>query len=441
MPAPRQSLWHLFWPIFFEYALLMLVGCMDTVMLSMVSDQAVAAAGTANTYLYLVSMIFTIMSTGALTVMTQYIGAGHPEVAVKARRIGGLFNAFMGGAFSLLFACHSRRILTLLDTSTAILEDAVVYTTIVGASCMLLALTNIYSAYLRSFGYARLTLIAAGVSNVINIVLNTVFIVCGWGCMGVALATVISRVIHLVLAIIFSFSINRHRSIPCDIPGRTLFWQIIKIGLPSAGELIMFNLSISFMVRCLNQMDTSGTAIGVYSYCNQIGNLIYCAAVSLSQANGILVGWLVGDGHMDDSYRQTLASVKWGTIVTGAAAILAAFLSRPILGMLTDDAAILSYVFPIMGVNIIKELGRQGNYIIGTALKASGDATITVIMGLACMPACAFLGSYMLGLCLGWGIYGAWIGMCCDEGIRFLWMLGRWHSRRWEKKALIHSSP
>lgn len=92
---------------------------------------------------------------------------------------------------------------------------------------------------------------------------------------------------------------------------------------------------------------------------------------------------------------------------------------------------------PVMSINVLKELGRAGNYIIGTALKSSGDATITVIMGVVYMPTCAFLGSYVLGLRLGWGIYGAWIGMTCDECIRCIWMYLRLRSRKWEQKALI----
>ncbi|MDD5805652.1 hypothetical protein ACTQWG_10300 [Blautia sp. HCP3S3_H10_1] len=53
MKTTEKTLKQLFWPIFIEYALLMLVGVADTVMLSLVSDQAVAGVGTANTYSWL----------------------------------------------------------------------------------------------------------------------------------------------------------------------------------------------------------------------------------------------------------------------------------------------------------------------------------------------------------------------------------------------------
>lgn len=439
MKPTEKTLKQLFWPVFIEYTLLMLVGVADTVMLSLVSDQAVAGVGTANTYLYLVSMIFTVMSTGALTVMTQYIGAGQPAVAVRAKKIGLFFNVLVGGFFTVLFLSLPGSILRLLSTADAIYADAVTYMTMVGGTCVLLAATNVYSSYLRSFGYARFTLIATAAGNVMNIVLNGVFIARGWGVRGVSLATILSRFLILALMILFSQKVKIPAGETGSIDNREIFREIVKIGMPAAGELIVFNLSISFEVRCLNLMDVNGTAVGVYSYCNQICNLIYCAAVSLSQANGIIVGWRVGERRFDDSYRETMTAVKYGTLISGAVALLCAFITRSILGILTSNQLILACVTPVMLINVLKELGRAGNYIIGTALKSSGDAAITVIMGIISMPTCAFLGSYVLGLRLGWGIYGAWIGMACDECIRCIWMYFRLRSRKWEKKALIQA--
>ena len=437
MDHTRKTLSQLFWPVFIEYLLLMLVGVADTVMLSFVGDKAVSGVGTSNTYLYLVSMVFTIMSTGALTVMTQYIGAKHGEVAIQAKKLGLLFNAIIGGIFTLLFLLCSRPILHVLSTADAIFEEANTYMMMVGATCILLAVTNVYSSYLRAFGFARYTLISTAAGDIMNIVLNGIFIWMGWGVFGVSLATILSRILTLVLIISYSKRIQK------DVPqgesresNRKILSEIVRIGLPAAGELIVFNLSISFEMRCLNLMDAEGIAVGVYSYCNQICNLIYCAAVALSQANGIIVGWRVGERRFDESYRQTMTSVKWGTLVSGFTALLCAVITKPILSVLTDNAQILSLVTVVMVINVFKELGRAGNYIIGTALKSSGDATITVIMGICSMPICAVLGSYVLGLKLGYGVYGAWVGMALDECIRCTWMYLRLRSGKWEKKAL-----
>ena len=45
-------------------------------MFSSVGDQAVGAIGTANTYIGMFIIMFSIISSGMIAVMTQYIGAG-----------------------------------------------------------------------------------------------------------------------------------------------------------------------------------------------------------------------------------------------------------------------------------------------------------------------------------------------------------------------------
>ena len=54
----------------------MLSGMVDTLMLSSVGDYAVGAVGTANSYIGMFIIMFSIISSGMMTVMTQNIGAG-----------------------------------------------------------------------------------------------------------------------------------------------------------------------------------------------------------------------------------------------------------------------------------------------------------------------------------------------------------------------------
>ncbi|MDR1447221.1 MAG: hypothetical protein LBI90_10045, partial [Treponema sp.] len=167
--------------------------------------------------------------------------------------------------------------------------------------------------------------------------------------------------------------------------------------------------------------------------------LIYCVAVSLSQANGIIAGWRVGEGRFEACYHETMKAVKYGMAITAVIAVFFAFTGKTLLGLLTDNQSILGFVSIVMIINIVKEIGRSGNYIISMALRTSGDAAITVIMGLVTMPLGAFLGSYILGIKFGMGVYGAWIGMALDEGLRCLWMYARFHSRKWMSKVLVHA--
>ena len=79
-----KQLTRLFIPICLETLFYMLSGMVDTLMLSAVGDYAVGAVGTANSYIGIFIIMFSIISSGMVSVMTQNIGAGRPGVAYQA---------------------------------------------------------------------------------------------------------------------------------------------------------------------------------------------------------------------------------------------------------------------------------------------------------------------------------------------------------------------
>ena len=88
----NQKLFLLFIPIFIETFLLMLSGMVDSFMVSRISDDAVGAIGTANSYFNMLFLVFAVISNGLLSVMSQYIGAGKKGVAFQARQLAIVLN-------------------------------------------------------------------------------------------------------------------------------------------------------------------------------------------------------------------------------------------------------------------------------------------------------------------------------------------------------------
>ena len=182
MQVQRKTLTQLSIPICFETLFYMLAGMVDTLMLSSVSDQAVGAVGTANTYISVFIIMFGIISSGMVAVMTQNIGAGKPGIAYQARQLGLIFNAVIGVLMSVFLAVFSGNILKMVSIAPALFDSANTYLRIVGGACFLNALIPIYSSYLRVFGYTKQSLWASIIGNVINFILNAVFLfVMHWG--------------------------------------------------------------------------------------------------------------------------------------------------------------------------------------------------------------------------------------------------------------------
>ena len=303
----QKGLRQLFFPIFIEVLFFMLVGSIDTLMLSSVGDDKVGAVGAANTYLSVFTISFSVISTGVMAVMTQYIGADKNGVARQAKNIGVIFNGIVGGVLSLVLLFWSGPVLQMLGTADRLLPHATVYMRIVGGTSILTALTPIFTSYLRAFGYTREPLISNVTANVLNIILNSVFLfVLDYGVAGVAMATAISRGVGLLFAIIMCMKKIKIPKEAEKIGVGTVCKNILQVGVPSALESAHYNVAMAIVMKFLNEMSEDGIYVTAKSYSSQITMFSYCAGVALSSANAIIVGWRIGEKRYDECYRASL---------------------------------------------------------------------------------------------------------------------------------------
>ncbi|MFR7716826.1 MAG: MATE family efflux transporter [Clostridium sp.] len=434
----RKTLSQLSVPICLETLFYMLSGMVDTLMLSSVSDQAVGAVGTANTYIGVFIVMFGVISSGMIAVMSQNIGAGRPGIAYQARQLGLMFNAFIGILMSVVLAIFSGRILKIVSIASALFEPAETYLKIVGGTCFLNALIPIFSSYLRVFGYTKHSLIGTIVGNVLNIILNSVFLfVFNWGVMGVAVATVISRVVNLVIVAVMGAVLIKAKQSPDRILPRKILAQIVKIGFPSAFETALYNIAMTFIVRFMNQMDANGMNVTARSYAMQIANFSYCAGAALAQANAIMTGWRIGAKEFEECDRGIKKAEIYGLVIATCFSVTFALFGHIIVHIFTDDAQMISLVVKLLIIDIFLELGRVTNLVYSQALKTSGDAVFPVIMGAIFMYLFAVGGTYFLGIHLGFLAVGAYIAMAGDECARAVGMVLRWKSGKWKSKSLI----
>ena len=292
-----KSLTKLFIPIALETLCYILAGMVDTMMLSTVGDNAVGAVGTANTYINVFIIMFGIVSSGMIAVMTQYIGAERTGVAYQARQLGAVLNLALGVVLSVFLFVFSEDVLEIVGVAPLLMDYAKTYLKIVGSFCFVNALIPIFSSYLRAFGYTKQPLIATVLSNVLNLCLNAVFLfVFHSGVAGVAAATVISRFLNLAIVIISSGRLVKPDKETDHLGNKEVFVQIIKVGLPSAMETAFYNVAMTLTIRFLNQMDDAGLNVTARAYAAQIANFSYCVGVALAQANAILAGWRIGGG-------------------------------------------------------------------------------------------------------------------------------------------------
>lgn len=428
----------LYIPIALETLFTMLAGMVDTIMLSTVGDNAVGAVGTANTYIGVFIIMFHVVSSGMIAVMTQYIGAKRVGVAYQARQLGAVFNAVIGVLLSVFLFAFSENILEIVGVAPLLMGYAKTYLRIVGGACFLNALIPIFSSYLRAFGHTKQPLAATVIANVVNLCLNAVFLfVFHSGVAGVAAATVISRFLNLVIVMMASKFLVKAYEDKERLKNTEVFAQIIKVGLPSALETALYNVAMTLTIRFLNQMDESGFHVTARAYAAQIANFSYCAGAALAQANAIMTGWRIGERDFEACDRGTKKAACIGICVAAGLETVFVLCSGDLIRLFTDDVEMIALVRTLMTIDIVLEVGRVTNLVFGQALKTSGDALFTTIIGVIFMYLCMVGGTWFFGIHLNLLAVGAYIGLASDECVRAVFMFLRWQSGKWRTKGFI----
>lgn len=441
----QLTLFALVWPIFIESLLRILFGNVDTFMLSAYSDNAVAGVGAANQFISIIILMIQVVCSGSTIIISQYLGAENRKRASEVALVSIAFNMILGLLISIVMFTCSSSLLKLMNFELEIYNYSKEFLTIIGSFSFIQALSITVSAILRSYGLVRYPMYVNMGANILNIFGNSIFIYGLFGMpvlgvKGVAISTIASQLIGLVAIILvlvknvdMEFSIKKISSMPINII-KNVLKEIFKIGGPSAGESLSYNLSQIVITAIIGTMGSYALTSRIYVF--NLMFLIMLASISIGQGTQIIVGRLVGAGKMDDAYKTCIRSLKIAIAVSFSVAVLFALSSSMLLGLFTDDPRILSVGRLLLFVTIFLEPGRAFNIVLGFSLRGAGDAKFILILGLIFMWIVAVFMSYVLGIKLHLGLLGVWIAFALDEWIRGIFMLARWRSRAWENQSL-----
>ena len=431
-------------PIFVETLLVMMLGAVDTFMLSRYSDNSVAAVGVVNQLMNLVFLLFEVISLGTSILCSQYIGAGRRDKVVQVVGISLLFNLISGLMISACLYFFADDMLILMGLRPDLMSFGLPYMKIVGGFAFLQAISLSLSASLRSANKAKYPMYVSMVVNVLNIIGNYSLIfgkfgMPALGVEGAAISTSVCRGVSVIILMVVLF--KKHiPSFPKEyftpFPWIELK-NLLKIGIPSAGEHFSYSLSQVVISYFINMI--SNQALAVRSYVVNIVMFTYIFALAISQGGAILIGQLVGKEKIHAAYAIGKRVMRLGATISVSLSLLTAIFGKHILGMLTSDPWIISTGAAILWIEVLLENGRALNFFGVNALRSAGDIYFPVIIGIIVMWGVQVVGSYILGISLGWGLIAMWAVFALDENIRGFIFLRRWNSFKWVGKSFLNS--
>ena len=429
-------------PMFLELFLNTMVNNIDTLMLSHYDEAAVGAVGNANTIMFMMNILFNVIATATSVVVAQYLGAKRYDKMNMIYTLAFAVNFVVGVVLSAGFCAANPLIMDFLHISATMRPHAMIYIYIVGGGGFLMSVYMVMLQILRCNGYPKIGMwITLGI-NVINIFGNYLFLYgplkyLNMGVAGVAISTVVARGIAVVGVIVFFYvmkigkmSLRYLRPFPYKLLGK-----MVKIGLPTAGENLTYNLYQTTLLSFVNAMGEDAT--NARSYCNALISFAMIFSNACAMSTQIITGHLVGAGKNEEAYKRVFKTLRTSLPITIALAGINAILCRYTLQFFTENENIIALGQMIMIVDIFVVTGRCLNMTFVSSLKAAGAYVFPLIMGILCNWGLGLTMGYTVGVVLGIGIAGIYAGTATDECIRGLIVMYYWYKKKWMGKSVV----
>lgn len=431
-------------PIAMEQLMRILVSSVDTMMLSSYNNSAVAAVGLIGQYIFFLNLLFSVIGTGCSIVLAQYIGAKRTNDELgNIAKASFLMLTVLSIIMTLLVVFGSSFLLGCYQLDDDVRNFAWQYFVIYGGIfCFFNGFTLLQGAILRSYGYTSEAMIVSIVANIINVVGNALSLY-GWfglpvlGVVGVALA---SGMASVVSCIIYVFFIHRRKDVQFNLKGlfkvpRQSYKLILSIGVPTAGESLSYNTSQIVIMAMISRLGTYAMSAQVYTM--TILRFVFATAVSIGSATQIKTGYYVGAKQSDVAYKKVIIYQTIATTCSLLILLIVNIFKSPLASIFTDIPEVHALVCHLLLVSVFIEFGRSLNLTYVGALKGAGDIKFPVTYAIFSNWGIMVLGSYILGLKMGFGLAGFFIAIGADETTRGIAMFLRWKSKRWQKHALV----
>lgn len=434
----NRNLFFMSLPIFVELLLQLLVGNIDQMMVSRVSQQSVASIVNANQIMNLVIIVLSMASTAATVILSQYLGAEDKANSSRTCMVSILMITVVSLLSTLLVFAGYKPLYKALRVPEEIFDEASLYLLIVGACITVQGLYLIFSAIIRAFAMMKEVMIVSIVMNVMNIIGNAILIN-GWfgmprlGAVGAAVSTDISKLVGLGLMILLfvkrtnvKLGLRFLKPFPVQI-----MKKLCLLAVPSGVESFSYNMSQMCILGIVNSFGTMVTV--TKGYCSIFANLAYVYAMAIASATQIVLGYLIGAKKIDLIQKRVNATQKVALAACVGLAVLLFLGSNYIFLIFTDDPEIIALGRRILFIEIFLEIGRAVNIVMTKCLIAVGDAVTPTVVGVSFQWGVAFVGAWVFGITFDWGLEGVWVAMAIDECLRGLIFAVHFKKERWKK--------
>lgn len=381
----NHSFYKMFFPLLLVISLQQLaalaVNLADNLMLGRYTELALSGATLANQIQFVLQQVAAAIGMGIVVLASQYWGQRRIEPIKKIINIGVKSGLVVGVLFFVVCRLFPAQVLSLFTSDTAVLDEGVKYLKVICWTYPVFALSNSLMYSLQAVETAAVGTVMSISTICINVCLNYCLIYGSLGApelgiVGAAVATLISRVVELVIILIYVLKVDKKLKmkwsdlLPFDF---TYLRDYLKISFPIVLSGLLWGIAQAAQTAVLGHI--SATVIAASSIAGIISQIFGVVGMSSANAASVVTGKTIGAGRLDlvRSYSKTMQGVFLLIGVTFGAAMF--LLKDFIVGFYTVSEETKTLALQFLTVLSISTAGSSYEYPVEGGIISGGGST------------------------------------------------------------------
>ncbi|NND62882.1 MAG: MATE family efflux transporter [Flavobacteriaceae bacterium] len=416
----RKAVFMLSVPMVLEMMMESIFFLVDAYFVSSLGANAIATVGLTESVLTLVYAVAIGLSMGVTAIVARRIGEKDVEGASKAAVQSIFLGISIAMVISVIGIIFPKEILSLMGGAPDLVETGYGYTQILLGGNVTIMLLFLINAVFRGAGDASVAMKVLILSNLLNIVLDPLFIF-GWGPVpafgvkGAAIATTIGRgsaVVFQLLILFFGWS--RIKIGFKDLVFRTkIMWNLIKVSLGGIGQFIIGTSSWVFLMRIMAEFGSE--VLAGYTIAIRVLMFTLMPSWGMSNAAATLVGQNLGAGKPKRAEQSVWKTGKYNAWFMLFVSLFYLLFAEFILKIFSDETEVIQYGALSLRIIAAGYVFYAYGMVIVQAFNGAGDTKTPTIINFFCFWVFQLPFAYLAALVFDWGALGVFIAITVTE--------------------------
>jgi putative MATE family efflux protein len=416
-----------------------LVNILDVIMIGRLGTSEIAAVALGSQVFFLFTSLVFGIGTGSGIFAAQFWGKGDLRGIRKTLGFCLILGVVSGLVFSLGSALFPEVLIGIFTRDPEVIELGAAYLYGLFPMFIPFAIAGIFATVLRSIEKIKLSMAASTIAICVNLVLNYIFIfgfgpVPAMGVVGAALATVIARIVEMLIMVIVSY-IKKY-AIAGTIRDflafdRDFVRKFLVTLLPLIANRLIWSLAINVQNFIFGRLRTD--ALAAFNIINTISQLAWAFLMGLGNGAAVLVGKSIGEGNEEKAKNYALRIIIFMPFFTCliTLVLLPLPLVLPLLFNVNHETlayagamlVILALSFPVRAFNTA---------LVISVCHAGGDTTFCAIFDLVFMWFFSLPLAALAGFVFGAPLLLVYLIITAEDIMKMLFLgIGRFKSGKW----------